>query len=570
MQEKQLWKTHSQHCINTYGFTFFSVILLLSLCTEAAYGWDNGGYSNDPSNPDYGTHDWIAQHALDWLPNNEKTFIVSNLEAYLYGTELPDNSQALDGIGDTTKHHVYYRADGSLQDDASAIRAQEEFESAVSLYHAGNISEAVKRLGAMTHYISDTAVFAHVMGASTDWGKETHHSDYENYVNQRTNSYDDEFNVFLSFDGTLEEISAYNATLRLALDTTFDMDGDYTCVWMDRNYDWNNLVFRNRCGDSLNLAVNLVTDVLHTFYLAVSSPSTATIIFYVNGSGSDALGNVLIVDGINYTYSDLPKSFTWDIGSTHSFKWMSIVVAETGKRYVWASASGLSFHLEDLIKVPSEGGKVTATYDTKYYLNMMVNPSGGGSVSPGSGWYYAGSSFEIEVTPEVGYKFVGWAGSGLGSYTGLSNPATITMNAPIVETANFEKFDFTISLTPRNGTVQQGETLTATVNITLLSGSPLTVFLSASDFPDGVSVSFTPQPGSPPFTSSLEIMVADYTPAGTYMISIVGSGFNLTRVVTYVLTVKAPESSPQDTAALILILVFITFTLLVVRKFKRR
>lgn len=28
--------------------------------------WSNGGYSSDPTHPDYGTHDWIAQHALDW------------------------------------------------------------------------------------------------------------------------------------------------------------------------------------------------------------------------------------------------------------------------------------------------------------------------------------------------------------------------------------------------------------------------------------------------------------------------------------------------------------------------
>jgi uncharacterized protein YvpB len=36
---------------------------------------------------------------------------------------------------------------------------------------------------------------------------------------------------------------------------------------MDHNYNWNNLTFKNRCGESLNLAVNLIADVLHTFYL---------------------------------------------------------------------------------------------------------------------------------------------------------------------------------------------------------------------------------------------------------------------------------------------------------------
>jgi len=36
---------------------------------------------------------------------------------------------------------------------------------------------------------------------------------------------------------------------------------------MNQNYDWNNPTFRNRCGESLNLAVNLIADVLHAFYV---------------------------------------------------------------------------------------------------------------------------------------------------------------------------------------------------------------------------------------------------------------------------------------------------------------
>jgi hypothetical protein len=45
-------------------------------------------------------------------------------------------------------------------------------------------------------------------------------------------------NVFLAFDGNLGEISAYDAALTLAHDTTFDVDGDLTCVWMDQHYNW--------------------------------------------------------------------------------------------------------------------------------------------------------------------------------------------------------------------------------------------------------------------------------------------------------------------------------------------
>ncbi|MDP2899500.1 MAG: hypothetical protein Q8O47_00835, partial [Candidatus Bathyarchaeota archaeon] len=62
----------------------FIVLILSSIRTTEA--WSNGGYSSDPSSPDYGTHDWIAQHALDWLPAQNKQDITDNLQIYLYGT----------------------------------------------------------------------------------------------------------------------------------------------------------------------------------------------------------------------------------------------------------------------------------------------------------------------------------------------------------------------------------------------------------------------------------------------------------------------------------------------------
>ena len=242
------------------------VLILTSLEATAVSGWSNGGYSADPAHPDYGTHDWIAEHALDWLPQQEKQFLLDNKAAYLYGTELPDNNQASDGIGDTTKHHVHYRADGSLQDDAAAVRVGDEYTKAVNAFNAGNRSGAAKELGIVAHYIADMAVFGHVMGSATAWGTEQHHSDYEEYVDTRTNSYLDEFNSFLVFDGNLSSNLAYDAALTLAYDTTFDVDGDLTCVWMDTHYNWNDASFRNRAGESLNLAVNIVADVFHSFY----------------------------------------------------------------------------------------------------------------------------------------------------------------------------------------------------------------------------------------------------------------------------------------------------------------
>jgi hypothetical protein len=256
-------------------FGALMILLLIGVSDTAlnvrlATSWSNGGYSDDPSNPKYGTHDWIAQHALDWLPPEEKQFILDNLANYLYGTELPDNGTESGGIGDTVKHHVYYFASGSLQDDASATRAKAEYNNAFQFLRQGKLANAARSAGIMSHYIVDVSVFGHVMASGTDWGEEVHHSDYETYVNGRTDSYNDDFNTYLSFDGELRTIAAYDATLELAYDTTFDVSGDLTCMWMDQNYNWGNPVFKDRAGESLNLAVNYLADVLHTLYESVT------------------------------------------------------------------------------------------------------------------------------------------------------------------------------------------------------------------------------------------------------------------------------------------------------------
>lgn len=142
-----------------------SIVVLFSTLSLQADAWSNGdgGYSQNPLAPKYGTHDWIAEHALDWLPQNEKESIINNLGTYLYGTELPDTINSEDGIGDSAEHHIYFNPDRSLADDSAAVRAQEEYDRILVLLELGESEKALKTLGTMTHYIADVSVFGHVM-----------------------------------------------------------------------------------------------------------------------------------------------------------------------------------------------------------------------------------------------------------------------------------------------------------------------------------------------------------------------------------------------------------------------
>ena len=55
-----------------------------------------------------------------------------------------------------------------------------------------------------------------------------------------------------------------------------------------------------------------------------------------------------------------------------------------------------------------------------------------------SGEYTVGTSVSITATPPTGYTFASWSGTGTGSYTGSSNPGSVTMDSAVAETANYQ------------------------------------------------------------------------------------------------------------------------------------
>jgi hypothetical protein len=222
----------------------------LAVLTPVGSGaWSNGGYSSDTTHPDYGTHDWIADAALE-LQTRDASFLSSDHHGdYLLGSEAPDNPSY---FGDTSKHHVYYRSSGALQDDSAGQRAQQMYRTALQYLKSGNEKDAAFYAGAMTHYIADMAVFGHTMGSSTDWGSEAVHQDYEDQVDNDI--------VGMSFPASLPltDLDAYNSTLGLAFRVTFGAGGVKPNTWMDDNYDWTNSAYRAAAFAAVNEAVSAV------------------------------------------------------------------------------------------------------------------------------------------------------------------------------------------------------------------------------------------------------------------------------------------------------------------------
>ncbi len=255
-----------------------------SLSTE----WFNGTYKNSEvwdystnySQPNYGTHDWIADHAMHLLPESERGWIENNYDAFLLGTEAPDNAELSylgknTGYGDFQNHVIAFDTDGIITNDAAARRAKEEYNKADQNL-PWNERLAAYYAGAMTHYIADVSAYPHVMGGDSFLPGASNHSEYERGVEAYTTRYNGgKFESFIPNVDELGTTTAYNAAIQVARTTTFGYGSTWGADWMNNHMplqgnSWNtsaNATFTGSAADSLGRAVIATAKVLHTLAL---------------------------------------------------------------------------------------------------------------------------------------------------------------------------------------------------------------------------------------------------------------------------------------------------------------
>jgi hypothetical protein len=261
--------------------TLVATCLGACVLTGSAQAWNNGQSGNTKTdtaaecgNPPYATHDWIADHALGLLPDDEKAWLLPHRALYLLGTEAPDNksiSTACEtpnrGYDDRSKGHsiAWTAAATEMLNDRAAVRAQEEYSKAVVAFQQGQLGHAAFFLGAMAHYIGDVSQYGH------SWPNEVHHADYEVWAASRSDSFNE--GVFESFiDGdTLVRRTPFTAARRISQATFAGKGAILPAPTMDRLFPSKPQSFMDSVGASLNLAVNELADVLHTFFLNVAA-----------------------------------------------------------------------------------------------------------------------------------------------------------------------------------------------------------------------------------------------------------------------------------------------------------
>nr|WP_260618256.1 M28 family peptidase [Streptomyces sp. WAC07149] len=104
--------------------------------------------------------------------------------------------------------------------------------------------------------------------------------------------------------------------------------------------------------------------------------------------------------------------------------------------------------------------------------------------------------------------------------------------------------DFSLSLNPASGTVQQGGSVTTTVATSTTSGSAQQVTLTATGLPAGVTASFNPATVQSGQSSTLTLSASSNTAPGASTVTVKGQGASLAHTVDYALTVGGTQPDP--------------------------
>ncbi|MCI4363660.1 MAG: hypothetical protein L3K13_05075 [Thermoplasmata archaeon] len=81
-------------------------------------------------------------------------------------------------------------------------------------------------------------------------------------------------------------------------------------------------------------------------------------------------------------------------------------------------------------------GSLAVSFSTEYLLNVLATP--GGTVSPsGASWVGAGAQVNVGAVAGIGYRFLGWNGTGTGARSGTTASFVLVLGGPVSETAEF-------------------------------------------------------------------------------------------------------------------------------------
>ncbi|MCX8198633.1 MAG: hypothetical protein N3E36_01220 [Sulfolobales archaeon] len=258
-------------------------------------------------------------------------------------------------------------------------------------------------------------------------------------------------------------------------------------------------------------------------------------VFSAEGLDFDAVGTVIVIDGLSYRPSELPVSFWWDVDSEHTFTYVEFVnSAIEDKRYA-------SHNPQSARVAVTEPKNITQIYHIEYILGIGAE-AGKGTTNPPPGLYWVDyeSHITIKAIPNPSYVFKQWAATTTtrSIYDELANPTTVFIRGSTYLLATFAKaFDFTILVNPSSIHVYKGSSATVSVHIEYTGEQPRSVALTLINAPQGVIWRFEEETVIPPLLTTLIIEVSPAAEKGTYVVTIMGLSDNVTKTIDFSITI---------------------------------
>jgi Divergent InlB B-repeat domain len=153
--------------------------------------------------------------------------------------------------------------------------------------------------------------------------------------------------------------------------------------------------------------------------------------------------------------SGLPSGVMWQVTLTpgNGASGTSSVLSASGLNGSYVLSVAISYSATGVRYVPTGPATQTVTVTSNQSMPITfveqvlvsVSTSGSGGAS-GGGWYNATTSVPLVAAPApAGWTFVGWQGTGTGSYSGPRASETITPAGPVTETATYAPASTTTS-----------------------------------------------------------------------------------------------------------------------------
>jgi Bacterial lectin/Divergent InlB B-repeat domain/Abnormal spindle-like microcephaly-assoc'd, ASPM-SPD-2-Hydin len=205
-------------------------------------------------------------------------------------------------------------------------------------------------------------------------------------------------------------------------------------------------------------------------------PQTVPVMLATSPSGLtyEVVGPSVLTSG---TYNT-SQTLTWDIGTNYTLivpSTTQTLASTPNTQYVFSQWSN-GGTATDMVTASTTTTSYTAMFTTQYQLSATAGA--GGTVTATNGFYNAGSMEPIVATPNPGYTFSGWTGTGTNQVASLGgNNYSVTLNGPALLTANFTAVPI-IGISPPSidfGTLYLGSIVTKAVEITNTGAAPMTI-----------------------------------------------------------------------------------------------